>query len=82
VYCGTIPTPRIDKLASEGIHFNNYNVEAQCTPDALGDHDRAAWVRSGFGPTRILEKNGRTNHRIVHFVICLFIVHSRSLVVF
>jgi arylsulfatase A-like enzyme len=32
VYGGTIPTPRIDKMASEGIRFNNYNVEAQCTP--------------------------------------------------
>jgi arylsulfatase len=31
-YGGTIPTPRIDKMASEGIRFNNYNVEAQCTP--------------------------------------------------
>jgi len=26
VYGGTTPTPRIDKLASEGIRFNNYNV--------------------------------------------------------
>src|SRR3979490_1645467 len=32
VYGGTIPTPRLDKLASEGIRFNNYNVEVQCTP--------------------------------------------------
>lgn len=32
VYGGTTPTPRIDKMASEGIRFNNYNVEAQCTP--------------------------------------------------
>ena len=32
VYGGTTPTPRIDKLAGEGIRFNNYNVEAQCTP--------------------------------------------------
>jgi arylsulfatase A-like enzyme len=31
-YGGSIPTPRIDKLASEGIRFNNYTVEAQCTP--------------------------------------------------
>jgi hypothetical protein len=31
-YGGTTPTPRIDKLASEGIRFNNYNVESQCTP--------------------------------------------------
>jgi hypothetical protein len=32
VYGGMTPTPRIDKLANEGIRFNNYNVEAQCTP--------------------------------------------------
>jgi len=31
-YGGSIPTPRIDKLASEGIRFNNYTVESQCTP--------------------------------------------------
>ena len=50
-YGGMIPTPRIDKLASEGIRFNNYNVEAQCTPTrsaitdwalfgSIGDHLR------------------------------------------
>ena len=27
VYGGTVPTPRIDKSAGEGIRFNNYNVE-------------------------------------------------------
>jgi len=31
-YGGNIPTPRIDRLASEGIRFNNYTVESQCTP--------------------------------------------------
>jgi arylsulfatase len=31
-YGGSTPTPRIDKLASEGIRFNNYTVESQCTP--------------------------------------------------
>jgi len=31
VYGGTTPTPRIDRLANEGIRFNNYNVEPQCT---------------------------------------------------
>jgi arylsulfatase len=31
-YGGSVPTPRIDKLASEGIRFNNYTVESQCTP--------------------------------------------------
>jgi arylsulfatase A-like enzyme len=27
-YGGGTPTPRIDKLASEGIRFNNYTVES------------------------------------------------------
>jgi arylsulfatase len=31
-YGGITPTPRIDALASEGIRFKNYIVEAQCTP--------------------------------------------------
>ena len=31
-YCGSAPTPRIDALATEGMRFRNYNVEAQCTP--------------------------------------------------
>jgi arylsulfatase len=31
-YGGSTPTPRIDKLASEGIRFTNYTVESQCTP--------------------------------------------------
>ena len=42
VYGGTIPTPRIDKMASEGIRFNNYNVEVQCTPTRSAIHHRAA----------------------------------------
>ena len=31
-YGGNVPSPRIDKLASEGVRFNNYTVESQCTP--------------------------------------------------
>jgi arylsulfatase len=31
-YGGTVATPRIDHFAGEGIRFNNYNVEVQCTP--------------------------------------------------
>jgi arylsulfatase A-like enzyme len=31
-YGGTAPTPRIEALASQGLRFKNYNVEAQCTP--------------------------------------------------
>src|SRR5690242_17060458 len=30
VYGGPTPTPRIDRLANEGIRFNNYNVECEC----------------------------------------------------
>ena len=39
VYGGGIlrgaPTPRIDKLASEGMRLLNFNVEAQCTPSRV-----------------------------------------------
>jgi arylsulfatase A-like enzyme len=47
VYGGTIPTPRIDKLASGGIRFNNYNVEAQCTPTRSAIMTGRHPVRSG-----------------------------------
>src|SRR5262249_49801128 len=46
-YGGTIPTPRIDKMASEGIRFNNYNVEAQCTPSRSAIMTGRHPVRSG-----------------------------------
>ena len=47
MYGGTIPTPRIDKMASEGIRFNNYNVEAQCTPTRSAILTGRHPVRSG-----------------------------------
>ena len=47
IYGGTIPTPRIDKFASEGIRFNNYNVEAQCTPTRSAILTGRHPVRSG-----------------------------------
>ncbi len=47
VYGGTIPTPRIDKMASEGIRLNNYNVEVQCTPTRSAIHTGRHPVRSG-----------------------------------
>jgi arylsulfatase A-like enzyme len=47
VYGGTIPTPRIDKMASEGIRFTNYNVEAQCTPSRSAILTGRHPVRSG-----------------------------------
>jgi len=47
VYGGSTPTPRIDKLASEGIRFNNYNVEVQCTPTRSAIMTGRMPVRSG-----------------------------------
>ena len=41
------PTPRIDKLASEGIRLTNYNVEAQCTPSRASLMTGRYPVRSG-----------------------------------
>ncbi|QIG49015.1 arylsulfatase [Nordella sp. HKS 07] len=46
-YGGTIPTPRIDALAREGIRFNNYNVEVQCTPSRAAILTGRHPVRSG-----------------------------------
>lgn len=31
-YGGSVPTPRLDGLASQGMRFDNFNTEAQCTP--------------------------------------------------
>jgi len=47
VYGGTTATPRIDKLASEGIRFNNYNVEGQCTPSRSAIMTGRHPIRSG-----------------------------------
>jgi arylsulfatase A-like enzyme len=46
-YGGGTPTPRIDRLASEGIRFNNYTVEAQCTPTRSAILTGRQSVRSG-----------------------------------
>lgn len=32
---GSIPTPRIDALAQEGLRMTNFNVESQCVPMAI-----------------------------------------------
>jgi arylsulfatase A-like enzyme len=47
VYGGLTPTPRIDRLASEGIRLNNYNVECQCTPSRSAIMTGRHPVRSG-----------------------------------
>lgn len=46
-YGGSTPTPRIDKLAGEGIRFTNYTVEAQCTPTRSAILTGRQSVRSG-----------------------------------
>src|ERR1700758_5610589 len=51
VYGGGIlrgaPTPRIDKLASEGTRLLNFNVEAQCTPSRSALMTGRFPIRSG-----------------------------------
>src|ERR1700681_4741496 len=51
VYGGGIlrgaPTPRIDALASEGMHLLNFNVEAQCTPSRAALMTGRFSIRSG-----------------------------------
>jgi arylsulfatase A-like enzyme len=47
VYGGGTATPRIDQLAGEGIRFNNYTVEAQCTPTRSALMTGRQSVRSG-----------------------------------
>jgi arylsulfatase len=41
------PTPRIDKLASEGTRLVNFNVEAQCTPSRSAIMTGRFSIRSG-----------------------------------
>ena len=47
VYGGTVPTPRIDSIAEDGLRFNNYTVEAQCTPSRSAIMTGRLPVRSG-----------------------------------
>jgi arylsulfatase A-like enzyme len=47
VYGGGTPTPRIDRLANEGIRLNNYCVESQCTPTRSAIMTGRQSVRSG-----------------------------------
>ena len=46
-YGGTVPTPRIDSLATDGMRLNNYTVEAQCTPTRSAILTGRLPVRSG-----------------------------------
>jgi hypothetical protein len=46
ILCGA-PTPRIDKLASEGTRLFNFNAEAQCTPSRSAIMTGRFSIRSG-----------------------------------
>ena len=43
------PTPRLDRLASEGLRLTNFNVEAQCTPSRSAIMTGRYAIRSGNG---------------------------------
>ena len=57
VYGGGItrgaPTPRIDRLADEGIRLTNFNVEVQCTPSRAALMTGRYAIRSGNGSVPI-----------------------------
>jgi arylsulfatase len=44
---GSIPTPRIDTLANQGLRMTNFNVESQCTPTRSAIMTGRLPVRSG-----------------------------------
>ena len=44
---GSVPTPHIDKLASQGTRLTNFNVQNQCTPTRSAIHTGRLPIRSG-----------------------------------
>ena len=65
-------TPRIDKLASEGLRLTNFNVEAQCTPSRSAILTGRYAIRSGNGTAPLgsgvygLVQCGQIAHRGSH----------------
>ena len=43
----TVPTPRIESFAAEGMRFTNFNVQNQCTPTRSALHTSRLPIRSG-----------------------------------
>ena len=43
------PTPRLDRLADEGLRLTNFNVETQCTPSRSALMTGRYAIRSGNG---------------------------------
>ncbi|MHB1855250.1 MAG: arylsulfatase, partial [Acidimicrobiales bacterium] len=52
------PTPRVDRLAAEGLRLTNFNVEAECTPTRAALMTGRMPVRSGCDRVRFGGKNG------------------------
>ena len=50
-------TPRIDKLATEGMRLTNYNVEAQCTPSRAALMTGRYAIRTGNGSVPLESPN-------------------------
>ena len=50
-----VPTPRVDKLASEGVRLTNFNVEPECTPSRSAFLTGRMPIRSG---TSMVELSG------------------------
>jgi arylsulfatase len=44
---GTVPTPRIEEMASQGLRLTNFNVQNQCTPTRSAIHTGRLPIRSG-----------------------------------
>src|SRR5262245_63337604 len=55
------PTPRIDKLASEGTRLTNMNMEAQCTPSRSSILTGRYAIRSGTHSVPLDRKSTRLN---------------------
>ena len=53
------PTPRIDKLASEGLRLTNMNMEAQCTPSRSAILTGRYAIRSGTHSVPIRRRRRR-----------------------
>jgi len=71
------PTPRIDKLASEGTWLTNFNVEAQCTPSRSALMTGRLAIRLGTHSVPLpgtpdgltqYEESGRINHRLIRML--------------
>jgi arylsulfatase len=58
------PTPRIDKLAAEGLRLLNFNVEAQGTPSRSSLLTGRHAIRSGTGAVALTAQDGMTRWEV------------------